>query len=312
MKGSVYKRCGCPPELDGRGRGRRRACRLPHGSWCFVADVPVAGTGKRRQVRRSGFVTKALAEEALASHLEQAARMPASHDGGQRVGEYLDAWLEAKAAAGLRDNTLFGYRHHVEHFLKPHLGHLRLRDLHPTHVEALLVALGQPQPDRKPLGAASVRRVHATLRSALSSAKRKRLIPYNPAVDLDLPRVSRPKVRPWQAAELGRFLDVARADRLSPVFELMAATGVRRGEALGLRWDDVDLDRADLVVRRQLLQVADQPSRRPCPYCGVTHTLVVFGRPKTSSGEDRLVEFDSGTVRVLRAHQEAQEQERAV
>ena len=309
MKGSVYKRCGCPPELD--ARGRRRACRLPHGSWCFVADVPVDGTARRRQVKRSGFATRALAEQALTAHLEQAARGPAAHDGGQRVGAYLDAWLEAKAASGLRDTTLHTYRMHVERFLKPQLGHLRLRELHPTHVEGLLVAVARPVEGRKPLGPASVRRVHATLRSALASAKRKRLIPYNPAVDLDLPRVSRPKVRPWQAAELGRFLDATTGDRLGPLFELMAATGLRRGEALGLRWEDVDLDRSDLVVRRQLLQVVDAQARRPCPYCEATHKQVVFGRPKTASGEDRLVELDSGTVRVLHAHRAAQDAERA-
>ncbi len=308
MKGSVYKRCPCPVERD--TRGGRKACKLRHGSWTFVADVPGVG-GRRRQVKRGGFETKAAAEAALAAVVDEASRGRTSHDEGQRVGDYLDAWLAAKVADGLRTNTAVGYRHHIEHFLRPHLGRLRLRELGPSHVEAMLRAIAVPVPGRRPLGPATVRRVHATLRSALASATRRRLLSYNPAVDLDLPKVARPKVRPWSAAELGAFLDHAAGDRLGPLFETVAATGLRRGEALGLRWEDVDLERGVLVVRQQLLQVADDSARRPCPYCRAVHALFAFGRPKTASGEDRIVELDSGTAGVLLAHRLGQDAERA-
>ncbi len=79
------------------------------------------------------------------------------------------------------------------------------------------------------------------------------------------PKARRPKVRPWEADELGVFLDSLGGHRLAPVFEVIAATGLRRGEALGLRWDDVDLERGVIVVRQQLLQVASEHARSPCP-----------------------------------------------
>ncbi|MDP9397271.1 MAG: Arm DNA-binding domain-containing protein, partial [Actinomycetota bacterium] len=217
MKGSVYKRCSCPVERD--ARGGRKACKLRHGSWTFVADVPGVG-GKRRQVKRSGFPTKAAAEAALASVADEAASGHVAHDDGQRLSAFLDAWLAAKVADGLRASTARSYRQHINDYIGPQLGHLRLRAVRPTHVEAVLRTIATPAPERRALGPTTVRRVHATLRSALSSAKRKRLITHNPAVDVDLPKAPRPKVRPWEPADLGAFLDFAAGDRLGPLFEL--------------------------------------------------------------------------------------------
>ncbi len=81
------------------------------------------------------------------------------------------------------------------------------------------------------------------MHSGFNSAERRRLIPYNPATDVELPNAQRPKVRPWEPGELGTFLDYVLADEFGPIFEAIAATGLRRGEAVGLRWSDVDLDR---------------------------------------------------------------------
>jgi integrase len=307
VKGSVYKRCTCAVQRN--ARGDRLACKKDHGSWYFVADVPGVG-GKRRQVKKGGFATKTAAEQALAAVVDEANRGNVAHDEGQKVGDYLDAWLAAKVVDGLRPSTAVSYRHHIDAYLRPQLGHLRLRDLKPTHVEQALRAIGQPASRGRQLGPATVRRVHATLSSALASAKRKRLINYNPAVDIDLPRTSRPKVRPWEPAELGAFLDSLGGHRLAPVFETIAATGLRRGEALGLRWDDVDLDGGVIVVRQQLLQVSNPNARRTCPYCAQTHNQASFGQPKTSSGEARVVELDTGTVGVLLAHRLQQDLER--
>jgi integrase len=308
VKGSVYKRCTCP--LQRNARGGRLACKKEHGSWYYIADVP-AVEGQRQQVRKGGHKTRAEAEQALAALVDEANRGQAAHDGGQKVADYLRAWLEAKMRDGLRPNTVVGYRHHIEDFLIPRLGHLRLRDLNPSHVEHALRAIAIPTGKGRPLGPATIRRVHATLRSALASAKRRRLITYNPAVDMDLPKVSRPKARPWEPAELGTFLDSLGGHRLAPLFETIAATGLRRGEALGLRWDDVDLERMVLTVRQQLLQVADATARRLCPYCDQTHRQVAFGQPKTASGEARIVEVDSGTAGLLLAHRLQQDAERA-
>jgi integrase len=309
VKGSVFKRCSCAPAYS--AKGERLACKSKHGSWSFVADAGRnPATGHRRQIKRGGFPTKAAAEAALAELVDQSGKGMATHDERQTVAAFLRTWLDTRIANGLRPKTAESYRQHIEQIFIPAFGHLRLRDLRPGHVEAMLAAAAAPRPGKRARGPASIRRIHATLRSALGTAVKHRLIPFNPAVGIDLPKAPRPRVKPWEPSELGSFLDYVASDRLGALYELIAATGLRRGEAVGLRWDDVDLERGVLVVRQQIVSLyGDQLPA--CPYCGEQHRGAVFGRPKTASGEDRVVELDGGVVGVLLAHRLSQDAERA-
>lgn len=217
--------------------------------------------------------------------------------------------MQLKEKAGLRPTTVRAYRSHTDEYLIPHLGRLRLQDLRPSHIDKLLAALDNGK--RKP---ATVRRIHATLRSALSTAVRRRLINFNAAKDVDLPASQRPNVKPWEPAELGQFLDTIGTHRLGAMFEVVAGTGLRRGEAVGLRWDDVDLAGRVIVVRQQIVQesgrLKNKQSAAPCPYCEAGHMGVSFGKPKTASGEDRVIDLDEVTVGALLSHQLRQQAER--
>jgi len=309
MRGSVRKRCSCPPEVD--ARGRRKACSIKHGSWGYTVDLgPGLGPDgvhvERRQVTRFGFTTKKDAEKALAEVLYANARGLAVAVNNVTVAAFLTDWLAGRVADGLRPTTAASYTAHFDNYFIPRIGHLRLRELRPQHVEAALRSI---QTDRK-MKPASLRRVHASLRSALGAAVRLRLIPNNPAVGVTLPSVKRPHVRPWEPEELGRFLDHADRDELGPAFHLLAATGLRRGEAVGLRWADVDLEKSRLHVRQQVVLLVSGFSR-PCDQCGADHGRIAFGRPKTASGEDRTVDLDPHTVGVLLAHRLRQDVIRA-
>jgi integrase len=173
----------------------------------------------------------------------------------------------------------------------------------------MLTNLNAPTGQARHLKPATIRRGHATLRSAMSTARRRRLIGVNPAVDIDLPASARPKVRPWEPAELGAFLDSISDEQLAPLFEVIAATGLRRGEALGLRWQDVNLDSRQLTVRQQVLELHGWQTA--CPICGALHGSAVFGRPKTVSGEDRTVDLDSHITETLAEHLERQRRHRS-
>ncbi len=307
VKGSTYKRCKCPVTYD--DKGRRKNCRKDHGAWYYVADVGFGPDGKRKQVRKGGFRTADDAEAALTELLARVGEGTYTHDQGMTVTAWLGQWLEMKQRTGLRQSTARAYRHHIDDYLVPHLGRLRLRDLRPQHVDRMLAALDDGK--RK---AATVRRVHATLRSALSTAVRQRLVTFNAAKDVELPKAQRPKARPWEAAELGQFLDSIGSHRLGALFETIAGTGMRRGEAVGLRWEDIDLTRRVIVVRQQLVQESgrkkNQQAPAPCPYCEAGHLGVSFGKPKTASGEDRIIDLDENTVGALIAHKLRQDAER--
>lgn len=309
MKGSVYKRCPCG--ITGGGGGRPPACKKDHGSWYYVADLDPDRQGKRRQEKRGGYHDRTEAEQALAAVVKGVAEGSYAHDERTTLGAYLDQWLAAKVADGLRPGTERSYRQHIRDHITPHIGKLRLRDVRPGHVTAMLRKIGAKQPGVRQTGPATVRRVHATLRSALSAAVRAQLVAVNAAVNAELPTVTKHKVRPWEPAELGKFLDHAVGDeRLGALFELVAASGLRRGEAAGLRWDDVDLVAGVLTVRQQLVQVNLPMEKLPdCPYCGQKHKGLMFGPIKTASGEDRRVELDSATVGVLLGHKLRQQTE---
>jgi integrase len=193
------------------------------------------------------------------------------------VGGYLTEWLAGKR--NLRATTLRSYRQHVEDYLVPHLGRLDITALRRAHVEAMFAAIDteREQPGRRPMGAATKQRVRATLRSALHDAEREGLVTVNAARLVRLEAGRRPQVRPLEPDELGRLLDHLAGDELGPLFETIAATGLRRGEALGLRWSDVDLDRGVIAVRQQLVTLGGAESFQP---------------PKTASGA-RRIELDS-------------------
>lgn len=291
MKG-VEKRCGC---RSTDGKRLLSACplidRTGHGTWMYRLDLGPGLDGNgvfqaRRQETRSGFPRKKDAEQARAEHLSRLGQGQQQARSGRTVGAYLQEWLEAKV--DLRANTRRCYESNLRLYLLPHLGHVRLQDLDAGHVERMYAALrGENTRKREAgqfaFGPTTMRRIHSTLLSALNTAVRKRYLPYNPAKHVELETAERPQVEPWTVQELGIFLDATAADRLGVLYELMAFTGLRRGEAVGLRWCDVDLDRGVVHVRQAIIDVGG----RSC-----------IDRPKTKRSHGQ-VDLDAHTIGSL-------------
>ncbi len=289
-RGHVYAYCGCRDPETGKQLGdacpeRARRGHLRHG---YRIDLPIGADGKRRQSRTGGFATKRDAQRALTDALGRLDRGTYVEVGRQTVGDYLEGWLAGKAR--LRATTARSYEAHIRLYLRPHLGQLRLTDLRTTDVERMYAKIGA----ERALSAATVRRVHATLLSALNTAVRRHLIAVNVAAHVELPAASRAPVRVWSPEQVGRFLDFADEDRLSALYHLVALRGLRRGEAVGLRWTDVDLDAGRLRVAQQVVQLG---------------YATAVGEPKTATGA-RTVSLDVDTCAVLRAHRARQAAER--
>jgi integrase len=131
------------------------------------------------------------------------------------------------------------------------------------------------------------------LRSALNTAVKRRLIPYSPAEQVELAPENPKRPKPWTAEQCQTFLRDIADDRLANLYDLILVTGMRRGEAIGLRWEDVDLEGQCLFVVQQITEV---------------HGRAVVGTPKTKRGT-RLVPIDEGTVAILGRHREMQDVE---
>jgi integrase len=214
----------------------------------------------------------------------------------ETLGAYLGEWLTA-IRPNIRPSAWASFESHVRIYLVSQLGHLQLQQLTATDVDLMTARLlsAEGRGTRRPLSPTTVRRILATLNSAMNYAVRKRKLDRNPVTAADRPRASRNEMKTWTADELGRFLEGAREHRLAPLFTVLATTGLRRGEALGLRWSDVDLDEGRLAVRQTLLAVNNH---------------VQFGEPKTHRSR-RTVDLDDATAAVLKAHRKAQLEERA-
>jgi hypothetical protein len=151
MNGSVYKRRPCTKTSSDK---QKKACKKNHGSWYFIHDVPTFGGERRPRIKRGGFPTKDAAENALAESLARSAQrgVTAERDMSgrrQHLGDYLTEWLAGKP--DIKPSTRHTYADHINRFLIPRLGHLRLEDLTVSHIAAMLAELREPKAKpRKP------------------------------------------------------------------------------------------------------------------------------------------------------------------
>lgn len=282
MRGSLYTYCAhgadCP---DRAKRGH-----LKHG---YRVDLPAGADGKRRQQRQGGYARRADAQRALSVALAELASGVHQARSALTVGGYFESWLNGKGK--IRESTAHAYRGHMTRYILPAVGHLRLEDLRAPHLEAMYRGMAA-----RGLSPATVQRCHATVRSALNSALRRGLVARNVSAHVELPSVPRYAAQVWSPIEVGRFLDHLQdtGDRLAPLFRLLVLRGLRRGEAVGLRWSDVDVEANTATISQSVGQVGYR---------------TVVTAPKTA-GSVRTVGLDGGTVAALRAHRTAQAAER--
>jgi integrase len=206
------------------------------------------------------------------------------------VEEYLDRWLADSVRGTVRISTFERHEQIIRAHLVPTLARVKLKTLTPAHVRAL-----HREKLDAGLAAATVRKIHSTLHKALSQAVSDGLIPRN-AADVKAPRPAPKEMRPLSEGEVRAFLEAASEarDRFEALYMLAITTGLRRGELLGLRWDDADLERGTLRVGRALVRE------------GGRH---VIGETKTKRGR-RLVNLTPRTVAALKARRKRQLEER--
>ncbi|RKN07293.1 tyrosine-type recombinase/integrase [Streptomyces radicis] len=164
-----------------------------------------------------------------------------------KVGEWLTYWLDEIVKPSTEHNTYAKYEGKVRLYLIPHLGKKSMVRLTPTQVRTALATMKReevPPPTR-----AETLRV---LRNALNRARREELLTRNVAELVDMPRVDKQERKPWSAKEAITFLSAVRQHRLYAALVLLLTLGLRRGELLGLRWQDIDFENEQFTPVRQV------------------------------------------------------------
>jgi len=266
-----------------RGRVFKRG-----STWSWRVDDPRSrDQGVRKQPSKGGYRTKREAEAALAEAISAMRSGSWTDPSSITVAEYLDEWLQDRAV-DLKEATVHGYKSSVKRIV-PHIGRVKLQDLSPTHVRRLMTALHNEGKAPK-----TIENTHSVLRAALGRALNDGLISRNPLAGIKAPPVPRRPHTVWTPDEIREFLDLLGDSRFRVPVIVAAVSGLRRGEVMGLRWRDVDLDAGVLTIAQTLTSVAGRP---------------VFTTPKTRSS-GRTIPIDSGTVAVLRTHRAEQAAER--
>lgn len=172
----------------------------------------------------------------------------------QTMAQYLTAWLRDVVKPSVRPSTYASYEGHVRLYFIPAFGDVQLSKLTAQHVQRLL-----NQQTANGLSPRTVQYMRATLRSALAQAVKWSLVNRNVAALATPPRSRQSEVRPMSPTDAGRFIEACRSIRLGPLYVFTMATGLRQGEALGLHWEDVDLEAGSIRVTKNLTWVDGVP-----------------------------------------------------
>jgi integrase len=257
------------------------------GRWQARMDL---GWQDGRRVRKYfyGRTFQEVSDLLLKARSDLRAGLPV-HVEKQTVAQFLDRWLEM-VKPSVRPRTFQSYEILVKRHVVPELGRWKLDKLTPQHVQSALV-----RKSASGLSPQTVRHIRAILRIALNQAIKWGLIARNAASLTVAPKLVRKRFQSLSPEQARQLLDVAQGQRLEAVFTVALSLGLRMGEILGLRWQDVDLDRATLTVNQAIYRIAGKG--------------LVAAEPKTERS-GRALFLPDGVLRALRTHRKRQLEER--
>ena len=240
-EGSIRKR------KDGRWEGRYTAGRDPVTGRTIYKNV----LGK----------TQAEVKAKLKSAIEKSG-VQSLRTERYTVGQWLYTWMENYAKLQVRPSSHKTYQGFIENHIKPALGDIPLEKLTAMNLQRLYkhllengrVECTESRSKPKGLSVKTVRNINQMISSALNCAVEQRLIPSNPTKGCVLPKLERKEMKILPPESLGTFFEEARRSGVFELYYVDLATGLRRGELLGLKWSDVDLDKGIIHIRRQVLR----------------------------------------------------------
>jgi integrase len=269
-----------PRSRRGRGEGGVFK-RVSDGLWVATLSLGYDENGKRRRLVAYG-ATKKEALDKLEEKKGKARAGIVTDADRLTMKEFLDRWLSlVKPKVGAK--TYERYEQHVRLQLVPHLGRVKLAKLASLHVEQLYANMTEQGES-----AAACKKIGTALRMALKQACRLRLVPYNVASDVPLPKPPKEEIAPLDPEQMGRFLVGAESDRLYALYVLALDSGMRQGELFGVRWPEVDFSTSTILVRRSLM------------FCKAG----TFLKDVKTKHARRRIELSPDTMRVLNEHRQ--------
>jgi integrase len=259
-----------------RGRGEGSVYQESDGRWTGVISFGYTPTGRRRRKKVHGATKLEVMEK-----LRQLSGRQASEPSKLTVGEFLTRWLENTAKEKTGPTTYQRYTQVVNNQIAPYIGGLSLAKLSAIDVDDFYAEM-----KRKGVPPGSRRQAALVLTNALRHAVRLKVIPSAPTAEVPKPKLANREMRVLTEDEVKVFVAAARLSRHYALFVLAVATGMRRGELLGLHWPDLDFANSTVTVRRALVMVGEE---------------FILKEPKTKAGR-RTIAVPGFAMDVLHEH----------
>lgn len=281
----------CRPQRRTRPKGAGSVYRNPNGTWTAQVEAGRYANGRRRYERES-FPTEREALDGIAE-LKQRVEQGVTLDKRATVAEYVDMWLRDVApTTGIKETTLEDYRKALDLWVKPHVGTVKVARLTPMHVQQMMRKLQD-----KGLAPATRGLARTVLGLSLAWGAEVGILPRNVVSLTKGPKISKSARLDdlLDRAEAERVLAAAADDRLHAFAVVCLRRGLRRGEALALRWADIDFEADELYVRGTLKSVKGKG--------------LVVDLPKTRNAE-RVIPMGGQVSAALERRRELQQAER--
>jgi len=289
-----------------RANGEGTILKRKDGKW--QGQVTIGrdpSTGKLKRVTYYGKTQKEV-QQKIAKALGELTQGIFVEPTKTTVGEWFDTWLkEYKQPPNVKLSTYVSYEMLIRVHLKPSLGNIPLKDLRPEQLQRFYNEKSRNgRADGKGgLSAKTLRNLHNMIHEGLEQAIRNNLIVRNVSDAITLPKKYKKDIRVLTLEEETQFIQAIQNERLKAAFILCLGSGLRLGELLALRWEDVDLDEGIIKVRQTLNRLKTLDENSP------TKTKLIFQEPKTEKGK-RNVPIPDSVLAELKAHKSRQRLEK--
>lgn len=271
-----------------RQRGSIR--EMGKGTYRIAIYLGTDANGKRKYYYETIHVkNKKEAQAYLTQKLNELDKGILIEPANMTLSEYLDKWAETALKPRVRANTFESYMELVERYIKPNLGGYKLSKLTPLAIQKLYTDMLN-----KGLSPRTIKYTHTVLKNALKQAVKWQMLNNNPAENVELPKQKKQEMKTLTPEQAKVFLEHCTRNRWGVLFELLLVSGMRPGEALALKWEDIDWANNRIHIKRALART--KQGKR-------------FEEPKTPQSR-RTVVLPPEVMQHLREHRKRQLEEK--